>query len=126
MGKYNDWKRIYKEYPPSNLPWELGRPREVLVDLIESGLIKEKRALDLCCGAGTNTIYLAQKGFVVDAVDISPDAIDHARERAVESGVKINFIRGSFLDLPLMMRPLILYSTLAVFIMSMKKIGKNL
>jgi ubiquinone/menaquinone biosynthesis C-methylase UbiE len=100
MDNYNDWKRIYKEYPLSGLPWELGRPREVLLELIESGLIEGERVLDLCCGAGTNTIDLAQKGFVVDAIDISPDAIAHARERAEESGMKINFVTGSFLDLP--------------------------
>lgn len=34
------------------------------------------RALDVACGDGRNALYLAQRGFVVDAVDISDVAID--------------------------------------------------
>ena len=34
-------------------------------------------ALDLACGRGRNSLFLAKKGFVVDAVDISRVAIDH-------------------------------------------------
>ena len=34
------------------------------------------KALDIACGNGRNSIYLAQKGFAVDAVDISKVATD--------------------------------------------------
>jgi SAM-dependent methyltransferase len=34
-------------------------------------------ALDIACGNGRNSIFLAEKGFVVDAVDISKAATDH-------------------------------------------------
>ncbi|MBU0720111.1 methyltransferase domain-containing protein [bacterium] len=39
------------------------------------------QALDLACGTGRNTHYLADKGFLVDAVDIS----DYALERVKNS-----------------------------------------
>jgi len=59
-SSYRDWDRIYREYPLSQLGWELGKPRKVLVDLVEAGTVKPGRVLDICCGAGTNTVYLAQ------------------------------------------------------------------
>ena len=34
-------------------------------------------ALDIACGNGRNSLYLAEKGFTVDAVDISTVATDH-------------------------------------------------
>jgi len=53
---YEKWDRIYRKFSLEALPWELGRPREVLVDLVEKGLIPKGKALDICCGAG-NQFY---------------------------------------------------------------------
>ncbi len=38
--------------------------------------------LELGCGPGRNAVFLAARGFEVDAVDLSPTAVDWARERA--------------------------------------------
>jgi ubiquinone/menaquinone biosynthesis C-methylase UbiE len=97
---YHDWDRVYREYPLEALPWELGRPREVLVRAIESGKVKPGKALDICCGAGTNTVYMAQKSFRVTGLDISTQAIKYAKEKAREARVKIRFIVGNALDFP--------------------------
>jgi len=97
---YQDWDRVYREYPLEELPWELGRPREVLVRIIESGKVKPGNALDICCGAGTNTVYMAQKGFNVTGLDISSQAIKYARQKTRKAGVKIRFIVGNALDFP--------------------------
>jgi len=40
------------------------------------------RALDIAAGAGRNTHYLAEKGFVVDAVDYSDVALSQIKELA--------------------------------------------
>ena len=40
-------------------------------------LAQPGKALDIASGNGRNSIYLAKKGFVVDAVDISTVASDH-------------------------------------------------
>ena len=37
------------------------------------------RALDLGCGSGANTAFLAETGFAVDAFDICPIAVDRTR-----------------------------------------------
>ena len=44
-------------------------------------------ALDLACGAGRNTIYLAQERYEVDAVDIADIALDALRVDASQRGL---------------------------------------
>jgi tellurite methyltransferase len=46
-------------------------------------------ALDLACGAGRNSLYLAEQGWHVTAVDGSPLAIEILRERACEQKLAI-------------------------------------
>ena len=48
-------------------------------------------ALDIACGTGETSIFLAKKGFKVDAFDISDVAIRRARRKAREEGVRVNF-----------------------------------
>lgn len=50
------------------------------------------RALDVACGAGRNSILLAQTGFDVDAIDISRQGLDQARRTAMKQGLNINWI----------------------------------
>ncbi len=63
-------------------------PSRLLVDFIPS--LPVGRALDIACGEGRNAIYLARKGFDVDAIDISDAALEKGRTAA--GGFKINFI----------------------------------
>src|SRR5262249_28041278 len=57
-------------------------------------------AIDLGCGLGTHSIWLAQQGFDVTGVDISPLAIEGARERAAAVGVRVRFLAADLLDPP--------------------------
>jgi SAM-dependent methyltransferase len=52
------------------------------------------RALDLGCGGGRNTRYLAQHGWEVVGVDMLGRAIDAARSRAVDAAGKARFLQG--------------------------------
>ncbi len=94
------WDKIYHHYTPERLPWELGEPRRGLVELVNSGLVMPGKTLDLCCGAGTNPIYLAMKGFDVTALDISDKAVEYARKKAEKADAEINLLIGNFLNLP--------------------------
>jgi ubiquinone/menaquinone biosynthesis C-methylase UbiE len=98
-SNYGEWDQIYRRYPIESWGWELGKPRPILVEFVEKGLIKRGKVLDLCCGAGTNTVYLAEKGFEVTAIDISRKAIAYAKEKAGHANVKIDFMIQSFVDL---------------------------
>jgi len=52
-------------------------PRDASINLVNHlDKCVGKRALDLACGAGRNTIYLAKHGFKVDALDIAQIALD--------------------------------------------------
>jgi len=97
---YKNWDHVYRDYPLEELPWELGKPRKTLVDMVGSGRIKRGKALDLCCGAGTNTVYLALKDFEVTALDISKKAIKYAEQRARRTNVEIHFVLANFVKLP--------------------------
>jgi ubiquinone/menaquinone biosynthesis C-methylase UbiE len=97
---HTGWDEIYHRYRPEQLPWELGKPRKGLVELVKSGLVASGKVLDLCCGAGTNTAYLAKKGFDVTALDISDEAVRYANKKAREEEVDINLLVGDNLRLP--------------------------
>jgi SAM-dependent methyltransferase len=99
-SNYSEWDEFYRNYPLEELGWELGKPRPILVEYVESGLIPKGKALDTCCGAGTNPIYLAQKGFDVSAFDISMTALGIANEKAKRLGKSIDFLNGNFVNLP--------------------------
>lgn len=47
--------------------------------------------LDVGCGEGRNTIYLAQLGHITEGFDLSQSGIDKAHEIAVPLGLNINF-----------------------------------
>ena len=82
---FYDW--MYRFSRPR---WDSGiTPPEVVAE-VESGRIKTGRALDLGCGTGTNSIYLARHGFQVVGVDFSPRAIELARAKAHQAGASVN------------------------------------
>ena len=59
-----DWEGIYREHFLEEIPWHEDEPAEYLVDLLNKREIKIGVALDVCSGAGTNTVYLAETGFL--------------------------------------------------------------
>jgi SAM-dependent methyltransferase len=70
-----NWDQHYSD--PANLDFT---PVPLLVQAAE--LLRPGRALDLACGAGRNTLFLASLGWQVSAVDRSAVGIRLLRERA--------------------------------------------
>ena len=50
-----------------------------------------KQALDLACGSGRHTLFLSEKGFLVDAVDISSVALEKLASKMDDS---VNLIKS--------------------------------
>jgi len=95
-----DWDNTYREFTLEELPWEVGKPDDILVNLIETKKIRKDKALDICCGAGTQSVYMDKEGFDVTGIDISPTAIKHAKRKAKEENAKCNFVIGNSFQLP--------------------------
>ncbi len=47
------------------------------------------KALDFACGLGANSLFLAERGYEVEAFDISDVAIEHVREQALAEGLSV-------------------------------------
>ena len=62
-------------------PWDTGITPPEIVAALESGKVPIGRALDLGCGTGTNALYLAQRGFLVTAIDVSHRAVALAKRK---------------------------------------------
>jgi len=60
------------------------------IDLLLS-LCPGSKALDIACGEGRNSIFLARHGYQVTAVDISDRGIEKGRRRMESEGVTVDF-----------------------------------
>jgi len=76
-----------------NPPWDTGITPPEVVEAIEGPeALRPGRALDLGCGTGTNSLYLARHGWNVVGVDLAVRAIRQARRKAEEeAGLTVEF-----------------------------------
>ena len=58
------------------------------------------RALDLGCGGGVNSLFLAEEGFEITACDISPAGVALTNERLAARGLKAESAVASLDNLP--------------------------
>jgi SAM-dependent methyltransferase len=77
------------------VPWD-GHPLPTsLRDLIEGETaLAPGTALDIGCGTGDNSIYLAKHGWTVTGVDFVAKAVDKARAKASANKLNVSFARA--------------------------------
>jgi SAM-dependent methyltransferase len=68
-------------YRNSEPPWDIGVPQPAIVRLAEGGIIRGE-VIDLGCGTGDTTLYLAARGLPVVGIDAAPTAIARAQAKA--------------------------------------------
>lgn len=86
-----------KRYQTGNTPWDIGKPDFNLIHTVTTMGIKPCKALDIGCGTGHNSIWLAEKGFDVLGIDTSELAIQKASEETLKANVKCTFSFINFL-----------------------------
>jgi SAM-dependent methyltransferase len=77
--------RFIWRYLQGDVPWDSGIvPPEIVawIETAESNGLSPGRALDLGCGTGTTSIFLAGRGWDVVGIDFAPNAIHQARRKA--------------------------------------------
>ena len=94
MGKkyYEAYEERYKQVHQSqNKPWAGDRPSLAIEKLLEKyGANSNSSILEIGCGEGQNAIYLLQKGYNIEASDVSPEAIRWCKKQAELAGVNEN------------------------------------
>jgi len=74
-----------------DLPWHDPEPSPMLVRTLDQRTTPGN-ALDIGCGAGTYSLYMAGRGYAVTALDFIPQAVEMARCRAANAGHNIDVV----------------------------------
>ena len=99
-GKHEVWEEFYSGL--GRMPERLKRPVPFVVEALPFFRDRSVRAvLDLGCGVGRHSVYLAARGFDVVGVDASRNALMMAKGWSkAEVGVEVKLLRASMTDLP--------------------------
>jgi len=90
--------RYRERYRAGDTPWDIGRPDFNLVEVVTQTPIASCKALDVGCGTGDNSLWLAQNGFEVTAIDTSAIALEKAEQKAAQAGLECRFVLVDFLE----------------------------
>ena len=81
--------RFWWRYVRHNTPWDTQIVPPEIVTL--TGKLPPSRALDIGCGTGTTSLYLAANGWTVVGVDFIPSAIRLAKHKAHRANLPLRF-----------------------------------
>ncbi len=97
------YQKMLACYQTDDFPWNDTLPPPEVMDFVPT--LPVGRALDLGCGPGRASIYMAGLGWDVDGVDFVPKAIEMAKARAKAAGVAPRFHQGSVTALDFLTGP---------------------
>jgi SAM-dependent methyltransferase len=80
----------------ADLPWAHQEPTLFLAEICRRR--KPGKALDIGCGAGTDSVFLAKQGWDVSSLDFMPQALEYTQQRAAEAGVSVTLIEADITD----------------------------
>ncbi|GJQ61360.1 MAG: SAM-dependent methyltransferase [Melioribacteraceae bacterium] len=87
---------IYLKTDESKIPWNIPEIPEQLIALLKNYQIKDRKTLEIGCGLGHYSLWLAGKGFDVTGIDVSSIAVQNAVKKAKDHKLKCRFITGGF------------------------------
>jgi SAM-dependent methyltransferase len=91
-----DWERVYRDKGDLGLP-VLPLVRRAARLFRERGY---RRVLDLACGTGRHSLYLARRGFEVYATDNAATAIEITKDKAARAGLTVTGAVHDMRDIP--------------------------
>lgn len=97
------YERLAERYASGDVPWDDPLPPPEVMEYVPN--LAVGRALDLGCGFGRASIYLAGLGWDVDGVDFIPEAIAEAARRAKAAGRYARFHISPVTDLAYLAGP---------------------
>lgn len=90
---YAAYEERYRKVHANGLLWFIDEPTEELAEWVRGNSIGiEDEILEVGCGEGRDSVYLAQMGYKVVALDISNSAVEICRTRSEELGLDIECI----------------------------------
>lgn len=94
---FRPWERraVYRGGATDSAAAHASSPPELEALVEGPDALPPGRALDLGCGAGIDSVYLAAHGWDVTGIESEPRAIADARARAQAAGVSPRFIEGN-------------------------------
>jgi SAM-dependent methyltransferase len=98
----SDWN---ERYVAGQTPWDSGKPSKELARVLDGEKIQPCRAVELGCGTGTNSVYLASREFDVTGLDCSVTALEQAREKAKDAKVDVKFLEADLCRFHLDLEP---------------------
>jgi HAD superfamily hydrolase (TIGR01509 family) len=98
--KKNQWNKIYKKDGVNYNYYDVINEPHRDMEMVSRELKKSKviRVLDLGCGAGRNTWFLAEKGFDVYGFDLAKNGISLLKNKLNEKGLRANLIVGNMFE----------------------------
>ena len=97
MSIYERFAYFYAKGP---YPQYSERMAKLLPAVLERFDAPPQTILDIACGEGTFAVAMAKKGLQVTGVDLSPQMLQYARERAEQENVKVEFLLQDMRSLP--------------------------
>jgi len=94
------WDRVFTALDFPTTDFSKSKSSESLINFCSRHLTEGCSVLDLGCGGGRNSHYLAQEGFELYGMDISEAAVDLCRKRFEKFNLKGNFRQGDFTSIP--------------------------
>jgi cyclopropane fatty-acyl-phospholipid synthase-like methyltransferase len=82
-----------KGYESSATPFDIDEPDEWIAEQEKLGKIRG-HVLDSGCGPGRTALYLAGLGYRVTGTDISLNAIERAKQKAVQKNLTVEFLQA--------------------------------
>src|SRR5260221_11531805 len=94
MAQHPSWNSVYEGSPP----WDIGRPQPDFERLADAGKF-HGHVLDVGCGTGEHVMLAASHGAEAMGVDVAELAIERARDKAQQRGIRAVFEVGDVLHL---------------------------